>query len=473
MASRLFVFALGFGQSSCGESTADTEHFVYNDPDAISLLQRNAQKTPKQGFVNPFITTDLDSTAPLRSFVATQEWQWPEFENGGVWDFDVPDTPVKIVSWTGMGMFMNVQALEKNYPQCTYTELPHTEKDRSIWHGITTMEAEFVITDPNTDISDADIVLFYLPFFMRTNILPNKKRPGQLWIATCGEALERPETNMDCHHALDKEFMLQFDGFASYHGTADFLDAHVELFTSYQDPPDALMLKSPMPKWTNFGAEGDDLMTLALSDCASGERNSWITKIVDQFELRGRSSSLVSYGRCFHNREEPKKKSCIENMEKWYDGWSNRCASRSFKIVAENRVEPWYVTEKVWDALWEGAVPVYFGTPEVKQIVPPNSIIYYADFESPEALADYIMGFTEETFAAARAWRELPETQWGNYTRTRRYGHQTLLPRMCVAGAKAKAALAAETGSQAPTVAPQAENAEDDIIEMVATRHHQ
>lgn len=471
MASRLFVFTFGLGQSSHAESNTNANHFGYNEPDAISLLQRNAQKTKKQSFVNPFITDDMDSTA-LRSLVATQEWQWPEFENGGVWDFHVPDTPVKIVSWTGMGMFMNVQALEKHYPQCTYSDLPHSEKDRSFYHGIKTMAAEYVITDPNTDISDADVVVFYLPYFVRTNVLPNTKRRGQLWIATCGEALERPETGMDCRQALDKGFMAHFDGFASYHGTADFLDAHVELFTSFQDPPDALMLKSPMPPWTDFGAAGDDLVTLSLSDCASGVRNSWITRIVDQFERRGRSSSLVSYGRCFHNRKEPHKKSCKENTEQWYDGWSNRCASRSFKIVGENTVEPWYVSEKVWDALWEGAVPIYFGPPEVKVLVPPNSIIYYADFESPEALADYILGFNAETFAAARAWRNLPETEWGNFTRTRRYGHQTLLPRMCVAGAKAKAALAAETGGQFSTVAPQSRESEDGVIEMVAANHH-
>jgi len=445
MSSRLAAFALGALQSHAIDAgdlllPADDACSFDDSSCALSLLQHQTRKKNRHSrhTIASGVVTKSDPVTYVTK-TPTPESPWPEFEAGGLWDFDVPKTPVKIVGWTGMGMVMNTKALSIYFPQCTYSDVPHGRQDRSVWHGFTTGMGEFVITDPDTDISDADVVLFYLPYFMRTNVLPSTKRPGQLWIATCGEALERPETDMDCSFALDKEFMKHFDGFSGYHGSADFLDPHVKLFPAYQDPPDAEMLKMTPPGWTNFQAMGDDLVTLALSDCDSGERNDWISRVVDQFESRDRGSALVSYGKCFHNREETGKE-CSENILKWYDPWSNRCSSRSFKLVAENRVDSWYVTEKVWDALWEGAVPIYFGPPEVKYLVPPGSIIYYADFASPEELVDYILDFDEGKLAAARSWRNLPESEWGNFTHTRRHGHQSLLPRFCAAGAEAKAA---------------------------------
>merc|ERR1719265_691152 len=72
-----------------------------------------------------------------------------------------------------------------------------------------------------------------------------------------------------------------------------------------------------------------------------------------------------------------------------YYKWVNRCAALPFALVAENTDDvQWYVTEKLWVALLNGAIPVYAGPEEAKDIMPPGSTIFASDYESTEGLAD-------------------------------------------------------------------------------------
>lgn len=73
-----------------------------------------------------------------------------------------------------------------------------------------------------------------------------------------------------------------------------------------------------------------------------------------------------------------------------------------------------------------------------QDMVPPGSIIYWGDYETPEALADYLLSFDAEKLAEARAWKTQPVGEWGGYANTRKFGHLTLLPRFCEAGTRAR-----------------------------------
>jgi hypothetical protein len=60
-------------------------------------------------------------------------------------------------------------------------------------------------------------------------------------------------------------------------------------------------------------------------------------------------------------------------------------------LAFENNIVDDYVTEKVYDGLEAGAVPVYLGAPNVETgFVPANSIVNTAAFSSTAALAEYI-----------------------------------------------------------------------------------
>lgn len=90
-----------------------------------------------------------------------------------------------------------------------------------------------------------------------------------------------------------------------------------------------------------------------------------------------------------------------------------RCAYRhsAFVLAYENSVAQGYATEKLWQALAEGAVPVYHGAPDVVASLPaPEAAVIADDFESPAHLAEYLRHclVNETTYASHLAWRKGP-----------------------------------------------------------------
>lgn len=62
-----------------------------------------------------------------------------------------------------------------------------------------------------------------------------------------------------------------------------------------------------------------------------------------------------------------------------------------FHLAMENAICQDYMTEKLWRPMHVGAVPVYRGSPSVRDWMPNNhSIILIDDFGSPKELAEYL-----------------------------------------------------------------------------------
>jgi hypothetical protein len=66
-----------------------------------------------------------------------------------------------------------------------------------------------------------------------------------------------------------------------------------------------------------------------------------------------------------------------------------------FVICFENCSFPGYVTEKIFDCFLAGAIPVYYGAPDIKDFVPENSFIDFRDFQSFESLDSYLRNMPE------------------------------------------------------------------------------
>jgi len=91
------------------------------------------------------------------------------------------------------------------------------------------------------------------------------------------------------------------------------------------------------------------------------------------------------------------------------------------------------VTEKLFYALDSGAVPIYFGAPNVLDFVPPHSIIDGTKFSSKEELASYLRNLANDPVAYAEyhAWGRCGVL--GNYGKTRAASLDTLPCRLCEA----------------------------------------
>lgn len=115
----------------------------------------------------------------------------------------------------------------------------------------------------------------------------------------------------------------------------------------------------------------------------------------------------------------------------WWDHLHCAMSHYKFVLAIENTFTESYVTEKLFYALDAGSVPIYFGAPDVWDLVPPNSIIDASKFKSIEELADYVKAVGEDPVAYAEfhAWRRCGVL--GNYGKVRDASLDTLPCRLC------------------------------------------
>lgn len=91
---------------------------------------------------------------------------------------------------------------------------------------------------------------------------------------------------------------------------------------------------------------------------------------------------IDSFGRLYNNR----------TMKGEDKGWESKIALyRQYKFVLafENSILDDYVTEKLYDPLIAGVVPIYFGAPNITDYLPDAScLVNAAHFSSPKELAE-------------------------------------------------------------------------------------
>lgn len=83
-------------------------------------------------------------------------------------------------------------------------------------------------------------------------------------------------------------------------------------------------------------------------------------------------------------------------------------AQYKFYFAFENSIEPGYVTEKLFQSLEPGTIPVYLGAPDVPRITSRSKAFINAmDFESPEDLAKYLLYVADNktAFMEYHTWR--------------------------------------------------------------------
>ncbi|XP_049871798.1 alpha-(1,3)-fucosyltransferase 10-like [Pectinophora gossypiella] len=99
---------------------------------------------------------------------------------------------------------------------------------------------------------------------------------------------------------------------------------------------------------------------------------------------------IDSYGDCLHNKDFP-----FELDEKNDDMYGRKLlrylARYKFIIAIENAVCIDYVTEKFWRAIEIGVVPIYYGSPSIRDWLPNNkSAILLEDFPTPKLLSQHL-----------------------------------------------------------------------------------
>ncbi len=225
----------------------------------------------------------------------------------------------------------------------------------------------------------ADVVIVHLP-----NCTPNfrvRRYPLQSWV---GWSLE---STVNYPLMADAAFMRQFDYRMTYERSADVWTPYLPRPAEWERIRAAPAAEREEPaSMVAFISNGDDRMG----------RTQLLAELL-------RYVRIDCYGRLFNNR-----------LLVGDDGGGlskRRAVARyPFCIAFENSSAVDYVTEKIFDALSAGSIPVYRGAPNIAEYVPPGSYIDAAAYGSARELGTYLNYLAEYPEAAARYhdWRRQP-----------------------------------------------------------------
>lgn len=217
----------------------------------------------------------------------------------------------------------------------------------------------FLYTTDRQYFEQADAVVFHMPTLNGQLEEDLEKPDGQKWVAWSLECEENYPI------LKDPELMDLFDYKMTYHQHADIIYAY------YRAHHPALFSKMP-----DFRQKTGDICMMISSRINQSGREEYLQELMKHIEID-------SYGQLFNNRKMERDTGRDAKIELY--------SHYKFVIAFENACAPDYVTEKFFDPLAAGAVPIYLGAPNIDAFVPgKNCFVDVRDFDSPAVLADFI-----------------------------------------------------------------------------------
>jgi hypothetical protein len=207
-------------------------------------------------------------------------------------------------------------------------------------------------------LHEADVVVFHIPTLEQGFSL--RKPPGQRWIAWS------MESQVNYPRLADPDFMRRFDYTMTYRLDSDFPTLYVgpSLLTNLGRPPQDKTEAAPA-------------VYVASSPYNQSGRNEYVRELM-------RHLQVDSYGRVLHNRSLPEDRGRETKLA--------TIARYRFTLAFENSITDDYVTEKFFDPLVAGSVPVYRGASNVQCFAPgDHCYINVADCRDPAELAEYLL----------------------------------------------------------------------------------
>jgi alpha-1,3-fucosyltransferase 10 len=150
-------------------------------------------------------------------------------------------------------------------------------------------------------------------------------------------------------------------------------------------------------------AEKSNAIVYIQSNCdALSKRDDILKKLQEQ------GIKLDARGRCLNNAPAHSRAVSKQDTMKQY----------KICVTFENSLASDYVSEKLWDGMSAGCLPIYYGAPNIAEHLPmPNAVIdYQALGASPEKLAIEIrrLQSNETAYNETMTWRSMPLESLGS-----------------------------------------------------------
>ncbi|MHA1189627.1 MAG: glycosyltransferase family 10 domain-containing protein [Alphaproteobacteria bacterium] len=241
-----------------------------------------------------------------------------------------------------------------------------------------------VFTNDRRQIGRAAAVVFHIPDFRRLRrwrwLRRLRKRPGQLWVAWSMES----EVNYPM--LANRDTMARFDLTMTYRRSADIWCPYLPWKSEFEQA-----LETPVADKT----AGAAAVLFQSAPYDRSGRNGYAGELMAHMDVH-------SYGKFLNNRQ-------IGTEDRGGETKRQIISAYKFCLAFENSIAPDYVTEKFFDPLRAGTVPVYRGAPNIDDFAPgDHAFIDASKFAGPRELAA-CMSALDQDDAAYRAyfrWRE-------------------------------------------------------------------
>ncbi len=193
------------------------------------------------------------------------------------------------------------------------------------------------------------------------------------------------ESQLNYPELLDADFMGRFDVTMTYR-----LDSDVPVI--YLEPDLIGALRNPPLEKTATAP----IAYLGSSEFNQSGRHQYLEELVKHVPVH-------SFGRHMRNQklsEDTGERTKVRTLTRY-----------KFAIAFENSITPDYVTEKLFEPLVAGSVPIYLGAPNVDRFAPgERCFINAAEFFDPRELAEYILQLDRdpELYQTYLAWKQQP-----------------------------------------------------------------
>lgn len=204
--------------------------------------------------------------------------------------------------------------------------------------------------------------------------------------------------------ALFNPSFKNFDGYSTTHPSSSIQRIYMESYLNESEFLSPLKPFSKLIKGASYVASD-----CHKRDAANANRDGNVVNI------RNAGFRVDGLGRCLHTPPDatPEKIGLPKTPDTRYNLVLKREAISNymFNLAFENSVEDGYVTEKPFDAMLSGTVPIYLGDAKtLKKTVPhPKAVIFLEDFEgNAEKLAKYLtyLSTNETAYEEHRNWRK-------------------------------------------------------------------
>ncbi|XP_026843340.1 alpha-(1,3)-fucosyltransferase B [Drosophila persimilis] len=237
------------------------------------------------------------------------------------------------------------------------------------------------VTNKRQRLASARAVLFY-GTALKKGDFPLPRSPQHLWALLHGES---PRIVI---YAPFDDFLQHFNFTSTFSRYSD-LPLTTQWLPSAHDLISMDYTMSFDFKSSNLNVASPSVVFLS-SDCDTmSGREHYMKELM-------RHINVDSFGSCLHNKDLPAslQKDYMDNL---YSPKLLRFLSRyKFMIAIENAVCEDYITEKFWRPLVVGVIPIYFGSPSIKDWQPQKkSAIFVNDFPNAAALGRYLMELSE------------------------------------------------------------------------------